>query len=163
MEHWSVLGVSDQVKHKPSAIDCSTKFRLLVISMSVCKGLVLRYKNTSGLASRYMYDTNLSAREILFLQSSSTTKLVFQIKQETKICRQTSRSKNNDTDQRKSVFKIFVQAKHKPSYLSSKKSLYCNPRRVTQCKWITIWPCTNSLAQLQNLYRKNLGSVRFSQ
>ena len=35
-------------------IDCSTKSRLLVISMSVSKGLVLRYKNTSGLASRYM-------------------------------------------------------------------------------------------------------------
>ena len=157
MEHWSILGVSDQVKHKPSAIDCSTKSRLLVISMSVSKGLVLRYKNTSGLASRYMEDTNLSAREILFLQSSSTTKLVFQIKQEIKICRQTSRSKNNDTDQRKSVFRIFVQVKHKPS--RQQKSLYCNPRRVTQCKWITIWPCTNSLAQLQNLYRKNLGSV----
>ena len=120
MEHWSVLGVSDQVKHKASAIGC-TKSRLLVISMSVSKGLVLRYQNTSGLAARYMQDTNLSAREILFLQSSSTTKLVFQMKQETKICPQTSRSKNNDTDQRKSIFRIFVQVKHKPSYLGSKK------------------------------------------
>ena len=129
MEHWSVLGVSDQVKHKPSAIDCSTKSRLLVIRMSVSKGLVLRYKNTSGLASRYIYVSHQP-----FCQGNPLPTII--INNKTRIS-DSAGDKNlssnfekqeSHTDQRKSVFRIFVQVKHKPSYLGSKKVYIVTPR-----------------------------------